>query len=45
MAHAVGGESLEGAVLRTLRLLRRHPGHEETSAALADDLAAESVRR
>jgi ADP-ribosylglycohydrolase len=39
----VDGESLEGAVLRTLRLLARHPGHEETSAALEEalDLAAE----
>jgi ADP-ribosylglycohydrolase len=28
------GESLEGAVLRSMRLLARHPGHEETAAAL-----------
>ncbi|MFI7411904.1 ADP-ribosylglycohydrolase family protein [Streptomyces sp. NPDC049627] len=38
VAHVVEGESLEGAVLRTLRLLRRHPGHEETSAALTEAL-------
>ena len=43
VAHLVGGESLEGSVLRALRLLERHPGHEETSAALREalDLAAE----
>ncbi|MEI5097596.1 ADP-ribosylglycohydrolase family protein [Streptomyces sp. PmtG] len=43
VAHLVAGDSLEGAVLRALRLLRRYPGHEETSAALsrAVDLAAE----
>jgi ADP-ribosylglycohydrolase len=43
VAHLVDGESLEGAVLRALRLLERHPAHEETSAALrgALDLAAE----
>ncbi|KPI11442.1 ADP-ribosylation/Crystallin J1 [Actinobacteria bacterium OK074] len=43
VAHLVEGESLEGAVLRTLRLLARHSGHEETTAALhqALDLAAE----
>ncbi|MEU2561211.1 ADP-ribosylglycohydrolase family protein [Streptomyces longispororuber] len=42
VAHLVAGDSLEGAVLRTLRLLARHPGHEETSTALtrAVDLAA-----
>lgn len=42
VAHLVAGESLEGAVLRTLRLLARHPGHQETTAALeqALDLAA-----
>lgn len=38
VAHLVSGDSLEGAVLRTLRLLRRHPGHEETSAALTEAL-------
>ncbi|MFC9910116.1 ADP-ribosylglycohydrolase family protein [Streptomyces sp. NPDC127197] len=39
----VAGDSVEGAVLRALRLLARHPGHEETTAALeaALDLAAE----
>ncbi|MFI1364009.1 ADP-ribosylglycohydrolase family protein [Streptomyces griseochromogenes] len=42
VAHLVAGESLEGAVLRTLRLLELHPGHEETATALrgALDLAA-----
>ncbi|GHE05539.1 ADP-ribosylglycohydrolase family protein [Streptomyces alanosinicus] len=42
VAHLVAGDSLEGAVLRTLRLLERHHGHAETSAALraALDLAA-----
>ncbi|MEV0440303.1 ADP-ribosylglycohydrolase family protein [Streptomyces spectabilis] len=42
VAHLVAGDSLEGAVLRTLRLLARYPGHEETSTALARavDLAA-----
>ncbi|MFF7259037.1 ADP-ribosylglycohydrolase family protein [Streptomyces sp. NPDC008159] len=45
VAHLVADESLEGAVLRTLRLLSRHPGHEETSTALnrALDLAAEGA--
>ncbi|MER6352363.1 ADP-ribosylglycohydrolase family protein [Streptomyces sp. NPDC001634] len=43
VAYLVEGDSLEGAVLRALRLLARHPGHEETTAALrrALDLAAE----
>ncbi|MET8943608.1 ADP-ribosylglycohydrolase family protein [Streptomyces sp. NPDC004542] len=43
VSHIVAGDSVEGAVLRTLRLLARHPGHEETTAALtgALDLAAE----
>ncbi|WP_327407004.1 ADP-ribosylglycohydrolase family protein [Streptomyces sp. NBC_01288] len=43
VAHLVAGESLEGSVLRALRLLERHPAHEETSAALREalDLAAE----
>ena len=43
VAHLVAGDSLEGSVLRALRLLERHPAHEETSAALrqALDLAAE----
>ena len=45
VAHLVAGESLEGAVLRTLRLLERHPGHEETTAALREalDLAAQGA--
>ncbi|MFE7270450.1 ADP-ribosylglycohydrolase family protein [Streptomyces sp. NPDC057623] len=38
VAHVLAGESLAGAVLRTLRLLRGHPGHEETSAALTEAL-------
>ncbi|OSZ59514.1 ADP-ribosylglycohydrolase [Streptomyces pharetrae CZA14] len=44
-AHLLAGDSVEGAVLRTLRLLARHPGHEETTAALeqALDLAAEGA--
>jgi ADP-ribosylglycohydrolase len=43
VSHLLDGDSLEGAVLRALRLLARHPGHEETSTALrrAIDLAAE----
>ncbi|MFE1298956.1 ADP-ribosylglycohydrolase family protein [Streptomyces sp. NPDC058731] len=44
IAHVVhDGDSIEGAVLRTLRLLARYPGHEETTAALehALDLAAD----
>lgn len=42
VGHLVAGDSLEGAVLRTLRLLARHPGHQETTVALnrALDLAA-----
>ncbi|MFF1769024.1 ADP-ribosylglycohydrolase family protein [Streptomyces sp. NPDC058249] len=42
VSHLVAGDSLEGAVLRVLRLLARHPGHEETTVALhrALDLAA-----
>ncbi|TVZ81785.1 ADP-ribosylglycohydrolase family protein [Streptomyces sp. BK340] len=45
VAHLVAGDSLEGAVLRTQRLLARHPGHEETSAALREalDLAADGA--
>jgi ADP-ribosylglycohydrolase len=45
VAHLMTDESLEGAVLRALRLLARHPGHEETTAALtrALDLAAEGA--
>ncbi|GAA2344357.1 ADP-ribosylglycohydrolase family protein [Streptomyces cuspidosporus] len=43
IAHLVEGDSMEGSVLRTLELLARYPGHEETSAALrkAVALAAE----
>ncbi|MEW2403098.1 ADP-ribosylglycohydrolase family protein [Streptomyces sp. NPDC046862] len=42
VARLLEGESLEGAVLLALRHLARHPGHEETTAALhrALDLAA-----
>ncbi|MER6027717.1 ADP-ribosylglycohydrolase family protein [Streptomyces sp. NPDC001851] len=45
VAHLVAGDSLEGAVLRTLRLLERHRGHTETTAALraALDLAADGA--
>ncbi|WP_333779226.1 ADP-ribosylglycohydrolase family protein, partial [Streptomyces sp. IBSBF 3136] len=45
VAHLVAGESLEGAVLRTLRLLERHPGHQETTTALREalDLAADGT--
>ncbi|MZE77020.1 ADP-ribosylglycohydrolase family protein [Streptomyces xinghaiensis] len=41
--HLLYGESPEAAVLLTLRLLTRYPGHEETTAALgaALDLAAD----
>ncbi|MFI6516735.1 ADP-ribosylglycohydrolase family protein [Spirillospora sp. NPDC050679] len=43
VAHLMARESLEGAVLRTLELLRSHRAHQETSAALrkALDLAAQ----
>ncbi|MGW7254414.1 ADP-ribosylglycohydrolase family protein [Streptomyces sp. NPDC054834] len=43
VSHIVAGDSVEGAVLRTLRLLTRHPGHDETTTALtrALDLAAD----
>jgi ADP-ribosylglycohydrolase len=43
VAHLLTGDSLEGAVLRAMRLLARHPGHEETTTALerAVDLAAQ----
>ncbi|MCX4798115.1 ADP-ribosylglycohydrolase family protein [Streptomyces sp. NBC_01242] len=42
VAHLLEGDSMAGAVLRAMELLRRHPGHEETTAALraAVDLAA-----
>lgn len=45
VTHLLAGDSLEGAVLRALELLGRHPGHEETTAALrsALDLAAEGA--
>ncbi|MEU9478857.1 ADP-ribosylglycohydrolase family protein [Streptomyces sp. NPDC048191] len=45
VSHLVAGDSLEGAVLRTLRLLERHRGHTETTAALrtALDLAADGA--
>ncbi|MEU2711864.1 ADP-ribosylglycohydrolase family protein [Streptomyces sp. NPDC007205] len=45
VAHLVAGDSLEGAVLRTLRLLERHRGHTETTAALraALELAADGA--
>ncbi|MFB6813802.1 ADP-ribosylglycohydrolase family protein [Streptomyces sp. NPDC056347] len=45
VAYLLEGESTEGAVLRAMELLRRHPGHEETSAALraALDLAAQGA--
>ncbi|MFD7712202.1 ADP-ribosylglycohydrolase family protein [Streptomyces sp. NPDC059786] len=43
IVHLIAGESLESAALRALRLLARHPGHDETTTALhrALDLAAE----
>ncbi|MFF4501784.1 ADP-ribosylglycohydrolase family protein [Streptomyces sp. NPDC001401] len=43
VSHLVAGVSLESAVVLTLRLLARHPGHEETTAALegALELAAQ----
>ncbi|MFD3496614.1 ADP-ribosylglycohydrolase family protein [Streptomyces sp. NPDC058678] len=45
VAHIVDGDSLEGSVLRALRELERHRGHEETSATLrqAVDLAAQGA--
>jgi ADP-ribosylglycohydrolase len=45
VANMVEGDSMEGAVLRTLQMLKRYPGHEETSAALhrAVELAADST--
>lgn len=41
----IDGDSPEGAVLRTMELLARYPGHQETSAALrkALDLAADGT--
>ncbi|WP_328733251.1 ADP-ribosylglycohydrolase family protein [Streptomyces caniferus] len=43
--HLLDGDSLEGAVLRSMELLARYPGHEETTAALrkAVDLAADGT--
>ncbi|MFB6715680.1 MULTISPECIES: ADP-ribosylglycohydrolase family protein [unclassified Streptomyces] len=43
VTHLLEGDSMAGAVLRAMELLGRHPGHEETTAALraAVDLAAE----
>ncbi|MEV0178901.1 ADP-ribosylglycohydrolase family protein [Streptomyces sp. NPDC050625] len=45
VAHLVAGDSLEGSVLRALRELETHPGHEETSAALREavELAAQGT--
>ncbi|MFF4561171.1 ADP-ribosylglycohydrolase family protein [Streptomyces sp. NPDC001435] len=45
VAHLVAGDSLEGSVLRALRQLETHPGHEETSAALREavELAAQGT--
>ncbi|MFG3206287.1 ADP-ribosylglycohydrolase family protein [Streptomyces sp. NPDC048192] len=34
VANLVAGDSMEGAVLRAMRVLCRYPGHEETTAAL-----------
>ncbi|MFD7866114.1 ADP-ribosylglycohydrolase family protein [Streptomyces sp. NPDC059783] len=44
-AHLLEGDSLPGAVLRAMDLLARHPGHEETTAALraAVDLAGQGA--
>ncbi|MGW0335005.1 ADP-ribosylglycohydrolase family protein [Streptomyces sp. NPDC003011] len=43
VANLVEGDSMQGSVLRALRTLERHPGHEETSAALSQavELAAD----
>lgn len=45
IGHLLDGDSLEGAVLRSMELLARYPGHEETTAALrkAVDLAADGM--
>ncbi|WP_392669685.1 ADP-ribosylglycohydrolase family protein [Streptomyces sp. LN785] len=45
VAHLLEGDSTAGAVLRAMELLARHPGHEETTAALraAVDLAAQGA--
>ncbi|MET9799921.1 ADP-ribosylglycohydrolase family protein [Streptomyces sp. NPDC006368] len=43
VTHLLEGDTPEGAVLRSLEILRRYPGHDETTAALraAVDLAAD----
>ncbi|MFB7914917.1 ADP-ribosylglycohydrolase family protein [Streptomyces sp. NPDC056061] len=43
VTHLLEGDSMAGAVLRAMELLGRHPGHEETTAALraAVELAAD----
>ncbi|MEU9093111.1 ADP-ribosylglycohydrolase family protein [Streptomyces sp. NPDC048428] len=45
VAHLMEGDSLPGSVLRAMDLLARHPGHEETAAALrgAVELAAQGA--
>ncbi|MET7861300.1 ADP-ribosylglycohydrolase family protein [Streptomyces sp. NPDC005318] len=45
IAHLLEGDSMAGAVLRAMELLARHPGHEETTAALraAVDLSAQGA--
>ncbi|MFD0024788.1 ADP-ribosylglycohydrolase family protein [Streptomyces sp. NPDC058382] len=45
VAHLLEGDSLPGSVLRAMELLARHPGHEETTAALrrAVELAAQGA--
>lgn len=45
VAHLLDGDSLPGSVLRAMELLARHPGHEETTAALraAVELAAQGA--
>ncbi|MEU6402417.1 ADP-ribosylglycohydrolase family protein [Streptomyces sp. NPDC046985] len=45
VACLVAGDSVEGAVLRALRLLARRPGHEETAAALEQALDLASAGR
>lgn len=45
VGHLLEGDSLPGSVLRAMDLLARHPGHEETTAALrgAVELAAQGA--
>ncbi|WP_329307211.1 ADP-ribosylglycohydrolase family protein [Streptomyces sp. NBC_01260] len=45
VSHLLDGDSLPGSVLRAMELLARHPGHEETTAALraAFELAAQGA--